>query len=687
MSTKTTTTKLVPAVVFLSGSYLFFVTLVLAPFVNFTMFSSFHSTSKIIFISIAALFGVVQLLLVVPSLSKRLFAKAGKILSTAAGFTVISFVLSTLFSTSPLASVFGMFTSWESNWMMWLAYTCLFFSWWTYFLLLRKYSSERMVFHTLLSLLIVLTIIYSLGEYYLWKPSTGYISQGVTRLSLGFKNPLFAAYFLGMLWSYNFSQALTNFVNKASILKTLGSTILYLGISTALLLTFTRSALLMAGVTAVIITILAVIQKTSRQERVKVVIAVTVLTTFMGLIGYQYRNDYSARNTDLVAESQQTLTAISQSIGGEGLEDGLVFYQNAAQYSSADIRLLEWKWGIKTWLATPKNFFFGVGPDAGFFELPKYRDPIFNNFPTDSATKPFYIRSLYINSLVQFGILATAGSAILLFFVFRYVFTKMKIDISIIALLVAYFAQGVFYYPTHVTTILVILAFAYIAARALDYDETLRKPIPTEKALLLVIFVTLLLWIFTQAKAEFAIEKLTQNAVPLEETTVEAYAALPLQNNVLKRFLVYQYPEHRLTQTYLTQLSQSKDLDDLRIAADSYYTLAKLKNDPTFVSASIDAYKKILSVDATLPATWDSLGLRYLFIKNFSDARPAFERALQLKPDYWYAYMHLGELSRQQCKPQEAIEWYKKAEAFIPTAENEIQEAEQEIKNPPSECQ
>lgn len=687
MSTKTVTTKLAPVVLFLSGAYLFFVTLALAPFVNITLFSSFHTISKVILVSLAAIFGLIQSMFLVPSISKRLVSKAGFLLTFSIGFTLISLLLSTLFSSSPLTSLFGMFTSWESNWLIWIIYALLFFSWWTYFLLLKQYSLEKTVFHTLLTLLLVVTIVYSLGEYYVWKPNTGYISQGITRLSLGFKNPLLAAYFIGMLSSYAYARALTNFVNKTKPVETIFSTMLFLGINTALLLTFTRSAILMAGLSAFVITAYLLLQKRNRQATIRIIASVILLLTLSGLLGYTYRNEFKARNSDLVAESQQTLNAISQSIGGETLEDGMTFYQNAAQYSSSDIRLLEWKWGLRAWLASPKNFFLGVGPDAGFFELPKYRDPIFNNFPTDSATKPFYIRNLYINTLLQIGLLATLGIATLLFFLGKYLIKNTALDLSLVAIIIAYFAQGIFYYPTHIVTVLLLFAVAVVATDLLPYEETVRKPTSAEKGIFVCLLIIISIWIFTQAKAEYAIERISQNAVPLEQSVVEKYATLPLQNNVLKRFLVYQYPESNFTLGYLTQLAQSKDLDDLRIAADSYYTLAKLKNDTSFVYASIDAYKKILGVDATLPATWDSLGLRYLFVKNFSDAKPAFERAIQLKPDYWYAYMHLGELSRQQCKPQEAIEWYKKAEAFIPTAENEIAEAEQEIENPLADCQ
>jgi hypothetical protein len=558
-------------------------------------------------------------------------------------------------------------------------------------MLLKQYSLNTLVFQTLLSLAVIVSCAYAFGEYYLWTDTQTYTSFSVERISLGFRNPLLAAYFLGMLWSFTFERMTTYFTSLAPEKKNPFLSlfnILLFGVSThALLITFTRSAWIAAGVTAAAIVLIHVLNKaTTKRYWISIALAIIIIA----VQGYSYRTQIIQRNSDIASDSQQTLSSIASTLGKTDPNDAMAFYQNVRNYSSAKIRTLEWTWGLRTLTGSVKNFVFGIGSDTAFFEMPKYRDAVFNEIPTDSGVKPFYVRNLYINFALEHGVLTVAILLALTYFIAKAMkkssFTTYS-TLPAIAVLIGYFTQGIFYYPTHLTTVLAVFAICFIAIEvSSDTTVMFSKPTKTELAVLIVFALVLLAWAIPLTKAEYILSMYKQSPIPFEESVMQQNATVAINNNVLKRYFVYHYPKNARAQGYLSQLATSNDLDDLRIAGDSYYLLAKSKKSLDDAKKSIAVLERLAKIDGTLPVTWDSLGLRYLFIGEYENAKKSFEKALELKVDYWYAYMHMGELTRQQCNPKEAIEWYKKAEKYIPSAEVEIGEAESEVTTPRAEC-
>lgn len=695
MSTTNYPKKLTLFYILISGLFLFFVTLIIAPFVNITTLADYFVISKVLFLSLAAIIGCINCMLLLPlfykthaSLKRNAWTK--KIMIG----TILSIAISVLFSASLKTSLFGMYSAWESNLMMSVLYFVLLLSWITFFAVLRQSKLENIFFHLLMTLLILTTIVYGIGEYYYWKPSTGYISNSVFRISLGFKNPLFAAYFIGILWNFSFYTLVTQLSNVSrgalSLVKSAGFFIMYSGITLTLFLTFTRSAWIAAIISSVVILAVLVLQQRNVLPRLfhfRIAISVVMVIVVTGAIGYFFRNEISQRNSDLASESHNTLFTIARSLGKDDTpEAALDFYQQAATISSSEIRLREWSWGIRTWTGSVKNFLFGVGPDAGFFEMPKYRDPYFNNIPTDAATKPFYVRNMYLNTLMQIGVLASLGMIAGVFLVIQRL--RRQKEFATLSLVIAFLAQGLFYYPTHLTIVLVLFGVAYWVSKQLPEDMLItRTPNHLEKALFFLLVGAILLWSTSlfRASTVIGIFNVLEYPPPLQE--MEKQVTIPINNNVLKRYLVYYYPTSIQGSSLLEKLAKSNDPDDLRIVADAYYLRAKSNKSISDTFLSIDALQKLLTIDNTLPATWDNLGIRYLAIGELSEARASFLKAIELKEDYWYAYLHMGEVSRQQCNPQEALDWYKKAEQFVPSAETEIAEAEAEIAEPRPECQ
>jgi|GEM_PF-3555215 len=700
MSTQQPLTKIGSAIIFISGAYLFFITVVIAPYINVTVFSAVHSTTKFILVSSAGIIASFQLFFLVPRIQRSSSNSLTTIQRVVLGVSLLGSVVSLLWSASVKTSLFGMFMLWEHNVGIYIVYFILFTAWYVYFIVLRSVSLEKTVFHTLMTLACIVTIFYSLGEFYLWQPTTGYISQSVSRISLGFRNPLLAAYFLGMLWSFGAIKTVLSLTeqkkNWQGVFQIISNLLLFSGITFSLILTFTRSAWIAAALGFVLFIGIKLYRdrKAPQTERallisrqIKLVVAACLLSALVFMIGFLYRKEITLRNSDLTIESQNTLTAIAQSLGQDDQQSALAFYQNAQQYSSAQIRLLEWKWGINTWTGSVKNFLFGTGLDAGFFEMPKFRDKIFNSFPTDSATKPFYVRNLYINTVMQIGIVASVGVFYFLFVGIRKLLNQEELDLPALSVIFAFLFQGLFYYSTQIPTVLFVFALAYVVAAGTQRKMILvRQPTLSEKMLLLAMALGLLAWILPIIKAELSINQYSQGALPVSVDEMAASAKIPINNNVLKRFLVYNYADNVLAQPYLTTLATSKDVDDLRIASDAYYLLAKKNGNVEDVRSSITALQNLLAIDATLPATWDGLGLRYLYIGEFQQATEAFTKAIELKPDYWYSYLHMGEVTRQQCNPKQAIEWYLKAEAYVPSAQTEIIEAQAEVRTPRPEC-
>ncbi len=694
MSTNTTTLpKAVTALIFASGFYLFFGTLVLAPFVNITLFATFHSTTKLAILMVGALLVLIQLFFLVPVIRKNIFSSIPKFVKVTAVIAVITFALSIIFSASLKTSIFGMFGAWEYNVMTFLLIGIVGVGWWELFVIAKLYKFEQTLFRVLISITLVVTIIYGLGDYYFWHLHTTYVSNGIVRLTLGFTNPLFAAYFIGMLWAYQFSTVLDSTTTTTTTAKNasiaIGQLLLFAGITHLLLLTFTRSAWISAGISAFIILAWAI----WKNYKNKLHISRTITTLFLLVViilaqVFAYLSQILERNTDLRNESTQTLTTIASSLGNsEDTTAAMSFFQNAQNYTSGQIRLLEWQWGIRTWSANPKNFLFGVGPDAAFFEMPKTRDPIFNDLPTDSTVKPYYIRNLYLNFLLQHGFLASISVTLLLLFLAYLLIRHSFTEPQTIAILVAYLAQGIFYYPTILTTVLLVFFLAYQIAKFSDIEKSLlRTPNTLERVLVILLAVGIALWGFFILKAEFTLKIYNATMYPPTEKEMAKNSLIPISNNVLKRYFTYYYYSSELGQKYLKELEKSNDIDDLRVTADAYYLWARKDNSIPLAQKSIATLERLLTIEDTLPSTWDALGLRYLYIHDYDKAMEKFQQTLKLKNDYWYSYLHIGETLRQQCKPQEALNWYEKAKPYVPSTEKEIMETKAEIEAPREDC-
>ncbi|WKZ29699.1 MAG: tetratricopeptide repeat protein [Candidatus Dojkabacteria bacterium] len=688
------------------GVLIFFVGILLGSFANIPGFYSYYTTTKYFAMVIS---GVLALAIIGCFTPVIKLPKSAMLYVKLFGLLLVFLVITIVFSTAPISSLVGQFTQWEFNLLSYILYALIFIGVAITFVLLKQSKLDVTLFGVLMTLLCVAAIIYGLGEFYIWKPQTGYISNFVPRISLGFRNPLFAAFLLGMLWLYSFTELVfawiwqlpakvkkvTNVITPHLTRIALGTkVIIFVLLTHVFVLTFTRSAWISAAVGAGLALGWAfLLVKRSNGiaiMRTSLTVGILLLSILMNV--FLLRQPLSQRSENVFSEGQQTIRTIAQAIGGNQ-ESAAGFFQNANEYSTMEIRLKEWQWGLTTLFSSPKIFLIGAGPDALNFVLPETRPAEFNNIPTDSFTRPTYIRNMYLTFILMHGALFTITAAVLagvvgIRFVKRFLAlsdTKKKQLVGPVFLLIGFLLQGIFYYPTFPLLVLIMFTLGYIVARMEIFSFSVQPSHLQGKLLTLFIAIIISIWTGITAYAEVKLDLIALYWVPTREILQDT-DKIPVPSLIFKRIFTYHYPDTQESSAFLPELAKSKDLDDLRVAAAVYYGLGRSNYDLDMVNKSIEILETMVEKDPTAPVHYDELGLRYLFLQDYDKSREYFDKALSVKRDFWFTYMHMGELLRQTCNPKEALAWYEGAKPYVPMAADEILEAKVEIENPIAGC-
>jgi Tfp pilus assembly protein PilF len=85
-------------------------------------------------------------------------------------------------------------------------------------------------------------------------------------------------------------------------------------------------------------------------------------------------------------------------------------------------------------------------------------------------------------------------------------------------------------------------------------------------------------------------------------------------------------------------------------------------------SLALELFKEILANDNNDYLAWTMLGTLYYADKKYSDAAPAFKKALELKPDLTVARVNLGKMELSQKNFEKAIETLQRAVELDPTS-------------------
>lgn len=659
-------------------------------FVNLPIFFSEYNITKLVFLLLGTLLSFVffrkYFISIVGKLNKQYLI---------IGFLMIILAaLSILFSDNILLSLFGKYGQWEFNLITYLAFTILGALSYSMFFLLKEFELGRNIYIYMFLLVIAIGAVMTIGEYYLWRPDVGYHSSSVYRASLGFRNPLFAGYLLGILWNGLSAFIVWVFSNPEQIKKSFhkiaaysGLLVLFTAISLALILTYTRSAWIASTgvflVTALYLFFLA-------KNKLRFAFINIVLILIVSILVLTLESSITMRNADLTYDSQTVLEAISRTTGGTPTE-AFSFYENIDNYSSSYIRIQEWIWGARTIISNPKIFLFGTGPDSSTNALLMNRPALFNDFPVDSYVIPQYIRNIYIQIALMHGIPFLLFILIGIFLLLKKLFlgkiqSTPELGIAL-GVFLSFLAQGVFYFPTiSITALFIVIMLGYLALSS-KLSIIVSEATRTNKLVITGIFTIILIFTGTILIAEHEANFFALYIDNPEQQRLLSDTTIPINDNLFKRYYVTYYLRDKNSERFLDELANSKDTTDLRLAASIYYIIAKDNNIADYAHKSLAILEKISEIDRTQPSTWDEIGLRYLFLKEYSKSIPAFEKAISLKEDYWYSYIHLGEVYRQICKPEVALEWYEKVQEFLPSAIIEIGEAKDEIENPREGCE
>jgi tetratricopeptide (TPR) repeat protein len=104
--------------------------------------------------------------------------------------------------------------------------------------------------------------------------------------------------------------------------------------------------------------------------------------------------------------------------------------------------------------------------------------------------------------------------------------------------------------------------------------------------------------------------------------------------------------------TSVRNLKQSH-MDD----AESWINLAnEVRKDPSRSSEAEDAYKKAIELDSREPRSWFGLGSLYKEMERYVESKQAYERAIDLKPDYRAAVSELAWIEVYHLKNYEQAE-------------------------------
>ncbi len=680
-------------IVIILGILIFFIGILLPLFANIPGLYSYYQTTKYLSLLSATVLGIFILAISSAqfSVSHSIFRYKNLLL-----FLGISFVLSVIFSQSPIDSIIGQYSIWEFNALTFICYSIITLSLSIWLEILRLSDLQKTIIQVTLILTSLSTIIYSLGEYYFWHPQTGYVSEGIQRISLGFRNPLYAGFFISLIVIFTFVQFVGNVTKSIPNKKVTPFPFLIIlyflifSLSThALILTFTRTSYISTLISILIITV-ALFIHFRKQKLVLIRLSITVLlcaiTTFLSLL--LLRNQLLSRNEDIFSDSAQTTASIAGAAGNASITS---FFSEAQNYSSWYIRLKEWEWGFQTITGSAKTMLFGTGGDAAYLILPEFRDPLFNAFPTDSLTRPNSVRNLYITVILMYGIPFMVAIGISIFIGIRSLLIKIfasnesTLSLSLFTIIIGFLLNSIFYLPLFP----IITFMLFITAILINnhYRETLKISFPKKNRisfLPLLFLPIIIIWMGIITYSEYRLDQISLYWQPTKEVMGTSYN-IAVNTSVFKRIYTYYFPQDPVSISFLNEFSQSQNLDDLRIAAAIAYQKGREENNNEYVNKSINLLESMIKKDPSAPVHRDELGLRYLYLKDYAKSQIKFEKAIELKKDYWFAYLHMGELLRQTCKPKEAIEWYEKARS-LPQALDEIAEARLEVEKPVEGC-
>ncbi len=358
------------------------------------------------------------------------------------------------------------------------------------------------------------------------------------------------------------------------------------------------------------------------------------------------------------------------------------------EINSFAIRFSEWK---STWKIFLNNPITGTGPEMLPSEFPQHRE-LWMNETEDWLYQTAYCRNTYLNLLATTGLIGFIP-----FIIFAWtsiksstqkILTGLKsgnhFDIfdpkySIGVGVLVWFLNCIHYYPTVTTlTLGAILLGIFTSFHSNKTSPKRQSGIPSK----FIVLVTILLFFiasisifnFEQAEAKFnkSLSQTTGEAISTINSAIQHNPNEPIYHRQKAYYLVtfLQIDTDRSNKDNLimqTKTSYSAaislnpyDLNNYDIAANSLYNLDILYPDRGYDQQAIAFGHKALELAPNNPAINDALGLYYLEAENYDAAFEYFDKSTSLKNDYWAAYLHKAEIYIQKGNTERATELLNK---------------------------
>jgi len=100
--------------------------------------------------------------------------------------------------------------------------------------------------------------------------------------------------------------------------------------------------------------------------------------------------------------------------------------------------------------------------------------------------------------------------------------------------------------------------------------------------------------------------------------------------------------------------------------SEIYQMLAFMEVDKKNTPGAIEQFRKAAEARPDNAILWNNLGAQYLVVKNYREAGPVLERAVQLQPTFTKAHLNLGSAYRGVKQYDKALAEYKQALALFP---------------------
>lgn len=364
--------------------------------------------------------------------------------------------------------------------------------------------------------------------------------------------------------------------------------------------------------------------------------------------------------------------------------------------SSLSLRLAEWQGSWAAIIDRPVGRqLIGFGPETVYFTFFKHRPLIYNQSKEEQGAGPGQVRNYYLHLLSGIGILGLLGYLYLLKQILERAWQNGKdnpLAKSIFFSLLGILLYSFFYYQTDV-----VLPVFWILAGLVVSNKTVGNHFNdiyhySSRVISLLTILAVPVLFYGLYRAVLAHYYASQN--PSEFNFIKATQLNPL-------FDVY---KRNLSKLYLNKMMSLKDKDK-KTAEEKFFLaqnaaekalqtspldirnvrqlllvkyLAGVNINKKYHQGNIELAQKLTSFSPTDPLSWDFLGLVYLDLGKLEEAKTAFGKEKTLNPNQPGVYLHLGEVLKQQGKIQEAIELYKKAVSLAPgwdLAEKELKKA------------